>query len=101
MSCRPFDRVVDAAVIASSCSLENFWKSSKVGVLATIVVSSVSLGFAPCAWTGGGLSVTSICAVHNKCQGCFCAPQHFFTTDPSRALPAHLPQQIKNNLLQF
>src|SRR5579872_7061751 len=42
MSCRPFDQVVEAVVKASSWSLENFWKSSNVGVV-TVIRSSCTL----------------------------------------------------------
>jgi hypothetical protein len=48
--------------------------------------------------------VTSICAVHNECQGRFCALQHFFTADRREGCRLHpsiasRPESVRSNTL--
>jgi hypothetical protein len=62
--------VVDAAVKASSWSLENFWKSSSVAVICGApFIESVSHP------KRGEPAMNAICALHNGSQGDFVALQ--------------------------
>ncbi len=70
ISCNPFDSVVEAEVKASSCSLENFWNSSNVGVVAVMAAPFSFVSLLKLS-DRNDLSMTPICALHNESQGAF------------------------------
>jgi hypothetical protein len=69
-------------VKASSWSLENFWKSSSVGVLAVMGSSLIGPVLHP---KGGGPAMNAICALHNQSQGRFVALQQNICTASKEA----------------